>query len=251
MLARLRRRWSVLLIGLLVAAGLATTTWMIFPKTYERTASQVLLPGTGTVPADTNNPYLYLSGLTQAADVVVLAVGSDNVRNEIDRDYPGASYEISRDSTTSGPVILITAQARTDAVAADVLHVLITRTAEELKRLQVTDQVSDADQITVVLVSKDDRGTLKQRTRLVATLGVGGVVAGLTVLLAALIEGMHRPSPPHDTAGEPAGSEPVGSGSGPEGEESDDQPAGEGEDLSESCRHDDGVIVPGTTAELR
>lgn len=233
MLSRLRRRWYVLLIGFVLAVGLSVTTWVIFPKTYERTASQVLLPGAGTVPAETNNPYLYLGGLTQAADVVVLAVNSDNVRNEVTREFPGAQYEVTRDSTTSGPVILITASARTDAVADEVLKLLINRTASELMRLQVTDGVNEDDQITIVLVSEDSQGTLKQRTRLVAAVGAGGLFVALTILLAALVEGLRHKSGGRrdepDLSDLSSSPEPAAPESEPDGTEAVDDSADEAE----------------------
>ncbi len=189
--SRLRRRWYVLLIGLLVAAGLGATTWSVFPHSYERTASQVLLPGPGTVPVD-NNPYFYLSGLEQAADVIVLAVGSDNVRTEISHEFPDATFEVSRDPTTSGPVILITVDARTDETAATVLQRLIDTTAVELKRLQEADQVTAANQITVTVVSQDTSGALKRRNQLVATVGVVALTLLITVLLAAFVDGSRK-----------------------------------------------------------
>lgn len=189
--SRLRRRWYVLLIGALVAAGLGATTWSVFPHSYERTASQVLLPGPGTVPVD-NNPYFYLSGLEQAADVIVLAVGSDNVRTEINRDFPGATFVVSRDPTTSGPVILISVDASNDETTAKVLQRLIDTTALELKRLQEDDQVTAANQITVTVVSQDANGVLKRRNQLVATVAVVAFTLLVALLLAAFLDGARR-----------------------------------------------------------
>ncbi|SER91336.1 hypothetical protein SAMN05443377_11811 [Propionibacterium cyclohexanicum] len=189
--ARLRRRWYVLVVGVLVGAGLAALTWASFPLTYERRSSQVLLPGPGTVPAD-NNPYFYLGGLAQAADVIVLAVGSDNVRRGIAAEFPAASFEVSRDPTTAGPVILITVDARSDEVASRVLQRLLDTTAVELKRLQEADEVAPENQITVTVISQDQQGVVKRRNQMVATAGVGGLTMLMALIAAALVDGLSR-----------------------------------------------------------
>jgi hypothetical protein len=182
-------RWYITVPSLVLAALLAGAAWMLVPPMYERTASQLLVPGAGTVPAR-GNPYFYLSGLTQAADVIVRAVGSENVVHEIDSSFTGVEIEVTRDPSTAGPVILIIVDAPSDADAAAVLTILVQRTKVVLEDLQASDSVAPSDRILVQSISIDKQGILRQRNRIVATAAVGAIVAILGLLVAALVDGL-------------------------------------------------------------
>lgn len=187
--AALGRRWYITVPSLVLAAVLAGVAWQLVPPTYERSASQLLVPGAGTVPAR-GNPYFYLSGLAQAADVVVRAVGSENVEEEIDRSFDDVEIEVMRDPSTAGPMILIIVDAPSDADAAEVLNILVARTRSELESLQASDHVAPSDRILAQSITVDQQGTLRQRNRIVATGAVGAIVAVLGLLGAALVDGL-------------------------------------------------------------
>lgn len=188
-LKRLGRRWYILVPGLLLAVALAIGAWHVTPPKYERTATQVLLPGTSSLPTNAN-PYYYLGGLSQAADVLVRAVGSDNVLSNIQNDHPGVAVEVARDPSTSGPVIRIVVTALSDAEAAAVVDLLVEKTASELDALQDANAAARSDRITVVPISVDDRSTVRARGQLVTTVAVAGLLSALTILVAALVEGL-------------------------------------------------------------
>lgn len=188
-LKRLWRRWYILVPGFVLAAALAFGAWEVIPPKYERTATQLLLPGNRSLP-DNANPYYYLGGLTQAADVLVRALSSDNVMNEVERQFPGAGVQVTRDPSTSGPVVYIVVSARSDEQAAQVMELMVERTATELDALQSDNRAARADKITIVPVSIDQQSTLRQREKLVSTVAVFGFICALTVLVAALVEGL-------------------------------------------------------------
>lgn len=171
-LSRIWRRWYIIIPGMILAIGLAIATWQLVPIKYERTATQLLLPGTRSLP-EKANPYYYLGGLSQAADVLVTAVGSENVLSEIERDFPGTTVEVTRDVTTSAPVVAIKVTARTDSQAGQVLSLMVERTAAELESLQDANRAARADRITVVPVTVDQQSTERPRDKLVATVAVG------------------------------------------------------------------------------
>lgn len=185
------RRWYIAFPGLIVAGLLAANAWFSVPPSYERSGSLFLMPGASSVPENAN-PFLYLNGLTLAADVIVRAVGAENVAREIEQSYGGVDIGVLRDPSTAGPVILITVNARTDADAAEVLDILLRQTQAELEDVQAAANVAPADQITVQPITIDQNGTVRQRTRLVLTTGVGAVVAILAILLSALVDGLAR-----------------------------------------------------------
>lgn len=188
----LARRWYILLVGVLLAAGAVIGVWTKVPPRFERTATQVLLPGKKSLPLNGQNPYLYLGGLTLAADVVVRAVGSDNIRRDINEQHPGTEVEVSRDPTTAGPVILLSVSSTRDEVAADVLRQLTLKTAQVLGDLQQEERIPTAERMTVVTLTIDAVGVLRDRTRLALSVGAGVGVIALTLLAAALTEGIIR-----------------------------------------------------------
>jgi hypothetical protein len=187
----LLRRWYITFPGILVAIAVALGAWVAIPPSYERTATQLLLPGNGNIPAN-SNPLLYLGGLSFAADVLVRAVGSESTLNAIKKDHPDAQVTVTRDDTSGGPFIIVTVDAPTDAEAGVIVADFIDRTASQLETLQVNQNIPLKYRISVVPVSEDDKGTLQQRNRLVATVGGGVVVLALSLLLAGLVDGLSR-----------------------------------------------------------
>jgi hypothetical protein len=185
----LLRRWYVVVPGVLLSAALALTAWTSIGPSYERTARQLLLPGTTSIP-EGGNPYLYIGGLSQAADVVVLALGSNNVLDEIAEEHPDVEVEVTRDTSTSSPVIVITVTGPSDAEAEAVLDVLVDRTAVVLTDLQDQEQIAADNRITVNTVTVDGQSVVQQKDRMITAAGVavGGVV--VSIVLAALVDGL-------------------------------------------------------------
>lgn len=186
------RRWYIVFPGIIIAALLAITAWFVIQPGYERSATQLLLPGSGSLPEEGGNPYLYIGGATQAADVLVTALGAENVLNEVSRDHPGTSVVVSRDPSTPGPVVLITVTAKSDAEAAVVLDDLVERTAVVLDDLQEAENVPAEERISVRPLTIDETSTLQQRSRLVNSAGIGLAGVMLSLVLAAMIDGLQQ-----------------------------------------------------------
>lgn len=187
----LLRRWYITFPGLAVAFAVALGAWYAVPPTYERSATQLLLPGKQNMPVD-SNPFLFLGGLSSAADVVVRAVGAKNVLDEVLETHPGTTVNVARDGSSAAPFIVITVTSRSDSEAGQVLSQLLGRTGTVLASLQKSQRIPADGRITVETVSVDTKGTLQQRNRLVATVAAGVVVAALALLLAAMTDGLMR-----------------------------------------------------------
>ncbi|KFF60733.1 hypothetical protein JF66_02560 [Cryobacterium sp. MLB-32] len=185
------RRWYIVVPGLLIAASLAIGAWNLIPPGYERSSTQLLIPGAESMPVGAN-PYLFLGGLVPAADVIVRAVGSANLLDEVVADNPGVKVEVSRDTTTAGPVILIVVTAPTDAAAQKVQGLLVERTAMVLDDIQSKEGIAAQNRMTVLPVTIDNRSVLQERNRFIAVGTVGFVGLALTLLLAGLVEGFSR-----------------------------------------------------------
>lgn len=187
----LLRRWYIVLPGVLVAASISIWAWFTIPPGYSRSATQLLIPGELSMPEGAN-PYLFLGGLAPAADVLVRAIGSENVLNEMDEAHPGVEIKISRDTTTAGPIILIEVTARSDADAEDVLELLTERTETVLDEFQDVERIPDENRMTVIPVTVDKQSVLEQRNRVLVTAGSGIVGVVLTLLIAGLVDGFSQ-----------------------------------------------------------
>jgi capsular polysaccharide biosynthesis protein len=188
----LLRRWYIVVPGILLAVASAIGAFAVVHPGYQRTATQVLLPGAGTVPAGATNPFLFLGGLTQAADIVVQVMRSDQVLGEVTAEYPGTTVAVQRDPTTSGPVIQIVVTARSDAAAAGALSAAVDQSAAVLDRLQTEQHVDANDRMTVSTLTQDSTSTLQQKTRTLASAGAGLAVLILTLVVASLVDGLSR-----------------------------------------------------------
>jgi hypothetical protein len=187
------RRWYIVVPGVLLAAALAVSVWIMIPPGHERSSTQLLIPGAESMPEGAN-PYLFLGGLSPAADVIVRAVGSENATNAIIEDYPGAEIEISRDTTTAGPVILITVTAASDSDAQEVLGLLVERTGSVLDELQATEEIAASNRVTLLPITVDSQSVLDQRNRFLAVAATGLAGTALTLFVAGLVDGLstHR-----------------------------------------------------------
>jgi len=193
------RRWYIVFPGLIVTIAVAISTWHYIEPDYERVGTQLLLPGLASIP-EAGNPYLYLGGLSQAADVVVTAMSSERELDALAGDYPGAEIVITRDPLTSGPQILTTVTAKSNAEAGKILVDTMSRTTEVLGELQNVSGITARNRIGIETITVDNQSTLVQKTRL---LGVGGTTLGtllITLLTAGLVEGLSTRKRRNDTA---------------------------------------------------
>ncbi|MBD3756701.1 MAG: hypothetical protein IE924_01145 [Microbacterium sp.] len=188
----LLRRWYVTVPGLVLAFALAVATYVMVPPVYQRTATQLLMPGEGTVPPGATNPYLYLGGLTQAADIVVRVMQSNEVLGPVAEKHPDAELKVARDSQVSGPAIQITVTASSDAAAASALDALVDQTGVVLERLQTQQKVTPDDQMRVATLTEDTQSTLQQKNRLVLAAAVGFAAVLLTLVVASMVDGLIR-----------------------------------------------------------
>lgn len=185
----LGRRWYIVVPGLLLAIAVAVGAWLYVKPDYERRGTQLLLPGTASIP-ESSNPYLFLGGLSQASDVLVTAMSSDSVQASLLRTHPGAEIVVARDPTTSGPQLLTTVTARTNAEAREILTATLAKTEVQLGDLQDGDEITEGNRITIRTITVDDRSTLIQKTRILAVVGAALGMLLITLLLAGLVEGL-------------------------------------------------------------
>jgi uncharacterized protein involved in exopolysaccharide biosynthesis len=201
----LLRRWYIVLPGIILAMAAGIGAYVLIQPGYERTSTQLLLPGEGTVPPGATNPYLYLGGLTQAADVVVRVMQSGEVVGKVVSEYPGTEVLVQRDPTVSGPVIQIVVTATSDAAAAGALSALVEESGVVLDRLQAEQEVTPDDLMSITTVTQDESSALQQKTRMVTSAGAALGLVIVTLLVASLVDGLSRRARRSGRQGTPAG----------------------------------------------
>lgn len=188
---RLRRRWYIAVPGLLLAAAAAAGVWNAVGPEYERTGTQMLLPGDASLPEDATNPFLYLGGLSLPADVIVQSVSGENVLGAVLDGFPGAEVVVDR-GEGSAPVVRITVTTGDDESAEELLAIMMDRTVTTLEEIQTSESIPAADRMSLITLAVDTESTLRQRTRTVAAAGAGVAVAVLALAAAALVDGLAK-----------------------------------------------------------
>jgi len=202
----LRRRWYILVVGALVAAATAYGAWTMIPPEYERSASQLLLPGEATLPEDAN-PYLFVGGLYQVADILVRAIGPDDIAVATAGEL-GATISVTRD-TAAGAVMLVTVSASSENGADIVLGRALALVEERLEKLQADKAIPLDERVDLVPLTHDSASVIVQKNRIMLTAVAGVAVlalgAGCAVLADTLIRLRRRSRTRGDTRSAGAG----------------------------------------------
>jgi uncharacterized protein involved in exopolysaccharide biosynthesis len=186
--ASLLRRWPIVLVGLLVTSGICVGLAYVVPASYIARTSMVLLPPSTLVGKD-GNPYLFLGGLGQALDVLTRKLNADEISEPIKKSYRNTEFTVARDSSTTGPIIIVEASAPTAASARAAMNAVVDAAEPAMESLQSELNVPDNARITVSAFAVDQTPTpdLKTRIQVVGAVGALGLI--VTLLLAAFVDG--------------------------------------------------------------
>jgi hypothetical protein len=187
LITSLGRRWYLVLVGLAATCGIAVLIFGAVPVSYDARASMVLLPPKNSV-SEGGNPYLNLSGLGQALDILARRLDSDAVRTPIE-DTIGGTFVAVPDATTSGPILAIEGSGDSEKAALAMTKEVIAAVPVALTSLQTELNVPDFARITAMTITADTEATLNQRVRIQATLAAAGAGLAATILLTGFIDG--------------------------------------------------------------
>ncbi|SDS07856.1 hypothetical protein SAMN04489834_0818 [Microterricola viridarii] len=162
---------------------------MNVPQTWTAKASVLLVPPP-TVVGEDGNPYLYLGGLGQALDVLTRRLDAEAVRGPLEDTYPDAEYTVTVDGNSTGPILLIEAEAEAGPDALALVKSIHSQIPQELLGMQADLNVPrnaliTASDITVDVNAESDN---KRRIQLTGLVAAGGLA--LTVLLAGIVDGL-------------------------------------------------------------
>lgn len=181
------RRWYLAVLCLALTAAGAYVTASAVPPAYESTASVVLLPPTSVVTEE-GNPYLYMGGLDEALSVLVVKLNSAAESETILGGEPNAAYTVQKDPGAPGPLLYITAEARSSEGSLELLGTVLERLPIGLTEMQDELNVTDEARITALTVVQSDEPTRLVKEQLRVLLGMVAVGLALTVLVTALFD---------------------------------------------------------------
>ncbi|TDD70950.1 hypothetical protein E1262_07400 [Jiangella aurantiaca] len=189
LLNALLRRWYVVLVGLVGTGLLCFMVAARVAPTYESTATATLVPGESTI-AQRGNPLLYLDGLILARDVLVRSLSSDDVREPILAEFPGADFSVDADPSTSGPMIVVESTAPTPDMAGAIVSRVVDELPARLDVLQDEVESPDADRISVLRLAGPGAPETVRTAVIRAVGAVGGVGIVATLLVTGLVDGL-------------------------------------------------------------
>jgi len=191
LIAGLRRRWWAGLLGIVGTAFLLQYVYSIVPLQYQDQAAMLLLPPASALEKSTN-PYLGLGGLQAATDVLARAVSTGAVHDTLAPKDGTAAFEVVRDTSGAGPVVVIDATDTTSDGAQALLGQVAETVPKVLLDLQNAVGVTPAEQIRVVEIARSSTPTVDNKTQFRALLlsGVGGLA--LTLFGVSALDSLMR-----------------------------------------------------------
>ncbi|MFQ4147836.1 hypothetical protein AAGW05_03925 [Arthrobacter sp. LAPM80] len=152
---------------------------MVSPS-YEAKASIVLLPPSVAVTVG-DNPYLYLGGLDQALGVLQVKAASPEVSGPLLEKFPGSTIAMSKDGTTSGPIMAVTVAGPNATETMALLQASMDLIPATLASLQKEAKVPASSVITALPLSLDTKPTkiAKKQIQMTAMAALGGLAGTL------------------------------------------------------------------------
>lgn len=189
LIAQLRRRWWLVLVGLVGTGALAYGVTFVVAVQYTAQSSLVLLPPRTTADAPAN-PFLAIGGLNPAADVLVRSLNTGTFHDEHAPAGGTTKYTVSRDTDASGPLLVVDASAPTPEAAMGLLEAVVQEAPARLAQLQADVGVQDSVAIRITEVARVAAPTrdTKSQTRAIVAIAVVGLA--LTVLLVRVVDNL-------------------------------------------------------------
>jgi hypothetical protein len=187
LLGAVRRRWYVVIVGLLLTAGMCVGATKLVPVEYTAGSSVLLLPPNSTVGTG-GNPYLSLGGLQGAVDVLGRAMTSEQVVTELTGGSPDETYTFEADATTSGPLLVLAVKSRSSDGALGLMQSVLDRAPTVLRDLQTEVNAPTESLITMSVIAQDSTVEVDRKSQLRALIVVLAVGLALTFFATLLFD---------------------------------------------------------------
>jgi hypothetical protein len=187
MLLSLLRRWYIVVLGLILTAAGVYGAYSVTPVNFSASSTVVLLPPEKSVE-DGDNPYLYLGGLGQALNVLVISMNSEASQELLIGSEPGQSFTLAQDNASTGPIINIAVEAPTGGQAVELVNKVTEQLPKTLDSLQDELKVPSDAKIGTMTLAESQEAKTENRRQLQVMIVVAGAGLVLTVLFVAALE---------------------------------------------------------------
>ncbi|MBE8470394.1 YveK family protein [Streptomyces justiciae] len=199
----MRRRWYVLLPGLLLTAGLVFGVTRVVHVTYQSQSTVVLLNSQKATLAYDGNPFLSTqTSLTGMADSLARNLNSDDSLRELKSRGAKGTFEAKLADNAQGPLLWLTVTGTDKASVLSSDKILTAYAKERLEEFQQDQSVASKAMIRMTTIVAPQTPVAQTKTRLEYMIMAGG--AGLVLSLVAVfyVEARRRPRQPDAPAEE-------------------------------------------------
>ena len=189
----MRRRWYVLLPGLLLAAGLTVAVALVVPVTYQSQSTVVLLNSQKATRAYDGNPFLSTqTSLTGMADSLARNLNSDaSIRALKSRGATG-TFEAKLADNAQGPLMWLTVTGTDESSVLASDRILTAYAKERLEAFQEQQSVDKNAMITMMTIVAPQNPVAQTKTRLEYMIMAGGAGFVLSMVATFYVEARKR-----------------------------------------------------------
>ncbi|MFJ5302932.1 chain length determinant protein [Streptomyces sp. NPDC088350] len=203
----MRRRWYVLLPGLLLTAGLIVAVILMVPVSYQSQSTVVLLNSQKATVAYDGNPFLSTqTSLTGMADSLARNLNSDDSIRDLKARGAQGTFAAKLADNAQGPLMWLTVTGTDKASVLSSDKILTAYAKERLEQFQKEQSVAPKAMIRMWTIVAPQNPVAQTKTRLEYLVLAGALGLVLTLACAFYVEARKRP---HRPGPEPAPVAPV------------------------------------------
>ena len=205
----MRRRWYVLLPGLLLAAGLTVAVALVVPVTYQSQSTVVLLNSQKATRAYDGNPFLSTqTSLTGMADSLARNLNSDaSIRALKSRGATG-TFEAKLADNAQGPLMWLTVTGTDESSVLASDRILTAYAKERLEAFQEQQSVDENAMIRMMTIVASQNPVAQTKTRLEYMIMAGGAGFVISMIATFYVEARKRSRGPEREPGSDPEPEP-------------------------------------------
>ncbi|WP_329332273.1 chain length determinant protein [Streptomyces sp. NBC_00663] len=197
----MRRRWHVLLPGLLLTAGLVFGVTLVVHVTYQSQSTVVLLNSQKATVAYNGNPFLSTqTSLTGMADNLARNLNSDDSLRELKSRGAKGTFEAKLADNAQGPLLWLTVTGTDQASVLSSDKILTAYAKERLEQFQQDQSVASKAMIRMTTIVAPQTPVAQTKTRLEYMIMAGGGGLVLTLVAVFYAEARRRPRRPGSPA---------------------------------------------------
>ncbi|MEU2392331.1 chain length determinant protein [Streptomyces sp. NPDC007369] len=204
----MRRRWYVLLPGLLITAALTTGVYLLVPVEYRSQSTVTLLNSKKATVAFDGNPFLSTqASLTGMADGLARNLNSDDSKAGLRAQGLTGAYEAKIADNAQGPFMWLTVTGTNPAAVLESDRILTAYAEKRLQEFQAQQQVAPEALIRMATIVPPQKPEPQTKSRL-QYLVMAGALGFVLSLVATFFVEARRPAPAKPGRHRPAAPEP-------------------------------------------